>query len=248
MGNIVCTVCKADIPDRSLICPECGSSIANITVTRCPECLNPIALHEEICSECGFNLAMTSEATESSDASAEISLIENTDEGYIADNAEQQMAGITSAINVEPLGAGITASSAATEQIHLDLQTQIESLNNIVQGINEISVNSGKSFEDMLNKLKEQNLMALSGFQEIISNFRNEMKIEINSIKEATAATAKEINMTADKTKEQMKEIAAKSTIKAGNVIDYTLYISIAALLFSMVNLFITAYILRLIK
>lgn len=251
MANIICNMCKMEIPDSVEICPDCGSSIAPITEIKCPECSNLVNFSEEACPECGFPRELLKEPSETALKTPELEtpVIVNTEELNTSQESEQIFSATPSVNEIENTNKSIDeVMGADVNQMNSALKAQVDALNVIVDGISSMSENSRNTVEELTNKLKEQNLMTLSGFQEILSTFKSELKAELNVIKEANSAAATEITNTTSSAKDRIKEFASKISIKSGNIIDYTLYISIAALLFSMINLFIAAYIVRLIK
>jgi hypothetical protein len=210
-----------------------------------------VVFSSDACPECGFPRELLNENIEPSTADGDsvTSSVPTEDDRQPSTDAPQPSNSLSPADPPEMADNSTTeVSNTGIDQINKSLTTQIDTLNNIVANMSAIAEHSEKTHADLIIKQKEQNLMTLSGMQEILTNFNNEFKAETKIIREANSSATTEINSITNQAKEQIQKYAAKISYKSGNIIDYTFFICLAALIFSLINLFITVYVVRLIK
>lgn len=251
MANIVCSGCKAEIPETAEFCAECGYIVKSPPLTECPECSAMVVFTSDACPECGFPRELLGTESESPATALDNEIEPAVITLEIKPQQESFQQAVDTPVTVLPDAAAsfnAETSNAGVAEISALLNTQIESLNNLLTIITSVTGNYEKANSELINRLKEQNLLTLSGMQELLSKFNAEFNNDSRMIKETSKASSEEIRTVAEQAKEQIQKFASKISYKAGNTIDYTFFICAAMLLFSMINLFVTAYIVRLIK
>jgi RNA polymerase subunit RPABC4/transcription elongation factor Spt4 len=220
--STICINCNNEIPDDSASCPECGSPAEPQDSISCPECSKLVVFSADACPECGFPRELLTAGLES----VPFDTSDGQSHPEIKDAAES------------PVGDSEPHPS----------DNEGQRLDSMVATIATLMQASEKAHEELINKMKEQNLMAVSGIQELLSTFSNEMKAESEKMNAAHVSASAEITAMTKQAKEQIQQVASKISLKSGNIADYTLYICAAVLMFSLINLFVTAYIVRMIK
>lgn len=251
MATIVCAGCKAEIPETAEFCAECGYIVKSRAPEKCPECSSMVVFTSDACPECGFPRELLGETPEPAGNSDEnenepVATTEELQQEYETCQPATETPVTGSSGNVT--SDDVEISNAKIAEISELLHAQIESLNNLFTIISSVTGNYEKANTELINKLKEQNLLTLSGMQEVLSKFTAEFSKDSKILEQANATSTEEVKSIAAQAKDQLLKFASKISYKAGNTIDYTFYICGAMLIFTLVNLFVTAYIVRLIK
>lgn len=271
MTTTVCVECNSEIPAACVLCPECGFPAETGKVS-CPECLNPVLLSLDACPECGFPLeelrhshaaavekpaetAIDDQAAATPSDPGEKRVVKTLDAGQDLTNQVLQ-AQIESFNELSAvIGKMIdNSSSGAISELVVSIRKFVNSAENtnndmlcdLITNIGRFVEGSEKIKDDMVNSMKEQNLITASTMQEIVTSFSSEVKNAAAGMQEAQKAALAEMNGVA----QQVKAAALVKADSGGNSAgsSYVLYICAILTVFTMLNLFVTVYVLRLVK
>lgn len=272
MSTTVCVECTSEVPADADFCPECGF-LAHSDHTSCPECLNPVLLALDACPECGFPLdelrqeraAAQQAAAKAGDSGSPAKAAAGGRAASVGPGPGRGGQGADAAEGVanEVLQAQIesfneltvvigkmvdNSSGAAINELMVNIRNFLNSaentnndmLSDLITNIGRFVEGSEKIKDDMLNSMKEQNLIALSSMQEIVTSFSKEAKTAAAGLQEAQKAAIAEMNGVS-------QQLKAKAAREAGGP-PYILYLCAVLTIFSILNFFVTAYVVRLVK
>ena len=254
MTTTVCAECTSEIYGDSEFCPECGFP-AKPGYVSCPECQNPVLLSLDACPECGLPLE---ELRQSHDSQVQNGTARSESAGASNETHAVRQPRATT-------GGDLDGDEEYTNQV---LQAQIEALGDLTAIIGKMIDNDGKGGQggsndmlsdlitnigmfvessekikdDMLNSMKEQNLITISAMKEIAGSFTGEVK----SAAEAQKVAAAEMNALAQQVKAAVTKKQDEPAAKADN--SYLLYVGVLMLFFTMMNFLVTAYVVKLVK
>lgn len=274
MTTTLCIECHCEIPADSELCPECGFP-ARPGLVNCPECLHPVLLALDACPECGFPLSEVREAQATAASLQGGPSVDRPDAPAFSRSipvASGSVPGPTDAPHsvsdqvlrsqIESLnlltaaigGMMENSNSAAINELVVSIRnfvntsenTNNDMLSDLITNIARFVENSEKIKDDMLNGMKEQSLLTTSAVQEIVTSFSNELRTAATGMQEAQQATLAEMNGVS----QQIKTAALTQAEEAGGSegSPYLLYICAVLIVFSILNFFVTAYVVRLVK
>ena len=276
MTTTVCVECSSEIPAASELCPECGFP-AKADLVNCPECQNPTPLSLDACPECGYpleelRLSRPPAAVEPAPApelpaaakptAASPEELPGKVSTAAAATVGQDLSNQVLQAQIESLHELTCAidklvesnSSSAINELVSSLRNFVNSaentnndmLSDLITNIGRFVESSEKIKDDMLNSMKEQSLLTASTMQEIVTSFSGELRSAATGIQDAQQATLAEMNGVA----QQIKTAALVQAEGIGKTegSPYLLYICAIFAVFSILNFFITAWVVRLVK
>jgi hypothetical protein len=119
-------------------------------------------------------------------------------------------------------------------------------LSDLITNIGRFVESSEKIKDDMVNTLKEQNLSTTSAMQEIVNSFSSEVRAAAVGIQQAQKTALDEMNGVAKQVKTAALISSENSGVSEGS--PYVLYICAILTVFTILNFFVTAYVVRLVK
>jgi soluble cytochrome b562 len=140
--------------------------------------------------------------------------------------------------NIKALVASIANFVNSAENTNNDM------LSDLITNIGRFVDSSERIKDEMLNGIKEQNLTAISSMQEMAGSFSAELKAAATEIKEAQKGSVAEMNGIV----QQVKAAVSKRSAGGGSDNPYVFYICVIMLFFTVINFFVAAYVLRLVK
>lgn len=268
MTTSVCAECAAEIPAASQLCPECGFPARGGT-TSCPECLNPVQLSGDACPECGFPLEeLRSVAGTVKDGGAAaspvgggavpfsaVTLPEAAEAGGEVTN--QVLRAQIDSLNLLTAAIGTlmaNSSQGTMKELMASISSFVESaennnqemLSDLITDIGKFVESSEKIKEDMVASMREQNLITASSLQEIVTSFSHELRGATSALQEAQKSSAAELNALLQQVRAAASDKGEAAGGREGS--PYLLYICAAIAVFTILNFFVTAYVVRLVK
>jgi hypothetical protein len=250
MTTIICEECKAEVPEASEYCPECGFPFENRQSMTCPVCLKQVVFVADSCSECGYTLVREeSDVTAVSDS---VSLEESDAvEGAVAQVSPREEA-VSPTQDVPPVAADDGATETAGEPAEQELRITAADHDKFGEYVREVDRQLSALAEAMKETLGEsegRQRNALLNIQEAITALSRELDYTATAMKEANSATVAEISAAIKQAAVTAAPPKAQEPpAKSGEMVDYVFYACIAMLFFTILNLFVTVYAVRLIK
>jgi soluble cytochrome b562 len=266
MTTNVCIECNSEIPAASELCPQCGhpaepGQAATVTSPEpaAPEisiaAASPAETAEDAPASAPVQAAQpvaataaeapaapkkkaTSEKTQAGDTGVDQLMRDQMEafnklaaavDGMIEDNNNG---------NIKALVASISNFVNSAENTNNDM------LSDLITNIGRFVDSSERIKDEMLSGIKEQNLTAISSIQETAGSFSAELKAAATEIKEAQKGSVAEMNGIL----QQVKATVSKRSAGGGSDNPYVFYICVIMLFFTVINFFVAAYVLKLVK
>lgn len=255
----ICIECRALVPNDSAICPECGYPFDDSLTTRCRSCNSVIVPDVENCPVCGQVQAVpqpekASDPVDTPSSDLPENQVVDTVEGN-RDDSEQPAAPRVEVVAPAPEKQGV-----ATEEIQQLIDVQTRTIENMLKQVLE-------SNSQLIASLSEQQKENQNALQQSVDAIK--AMVESSAPKESKDAEL--LEMLAD-LKVAIADVASQNTASANMIVgvvnssaaktpeppvfempnslkwlDYMFIAIIVALIFSMGNLLIMAYVARLI-
>jgi len=258
MSEAKCEKCFIDLPQGVEFCPECGYPTPHLQPVTCPECQNLVVFSLDACPVCGLSYddlgkRLAAEASVALHSAESIDIVSSEiGPGEVSD--------VTPAEGLTDEASVTTEMRAADEPVlHEMLANEITNagmlstiLDRIAAMQNEIALTTAHTVMEKLvasghangRSADSNEEMAVTKIQEIVSGLSGEISSAVSEIKEANSVAVKELAAAAKQSATANPE-SAKPPAEQNQLL---LYLCLVLVVFSILNLFITAYVVRLIN
>jgi len=249
MSTTVCVECNSEVPAASELCPECGFPVRPGT-TSCPECLHPVLVSLDACPECGFPMEELRIAQDAAYVPRQHAGTAPAGHGGDVSNqvlqAQMESFNALAAVIAKMVDNG---GSDSTRELVASLRQFVDSaensnnemLSDLITDIGRFVDSSEKIKDDMVNAMKEQNLVAVNSMQEIVNSFATEVR-SAAGLQDAQRGAIAELN---DAVRQAQSAPASAGSSKGS---PYLVYLCAVMAVFTILNFFFTAYVIRLVK